>query len=32
VPFEPVFEPAPQFEFGETRRTVVQPADELVDQ
>jgi len=32
VPLKPVFEPAPQFEFGETRNTVEQPADELVDQ
>jgi uncharacterized membrane protein YdfJ with MMPL/SSD domain len=32
VPLEPVFEPAPQFEFGETRNIVEQPADELVDQ
>jgi hypothetical protein len=32
VPPEPVFEPAPQFEFGEIRHTAEQPADELVDQ
>jgi len=31
VPLEPVFEPAPQFEFGESRHTVEHPADELVD-
>jgi len=31
LPPVPVFEPAPQFEFGATRHTVKQPADELVD-
>ena len=31
VPLEAVFEPEPQFEFEETRHTVEEPADELVD-
>ena len=29
VPLEPLFEPAPQFEFGEARHTAERPADEL---
>jgi hopanoid biosynthesis associated RND transporter like protein HpnN len=32
VPLEPVLVPEPQFEFGKTRHTAEQPADELVDQ